>query len=335
MRLAPRFLSALSLATAFVLFASLSAIAQPLQLRLSVEHELGAQTTNMLQDFADRLKEKLGEEAEIELFHSGQLGDEIVHMEQVRTGQLDVYPLGSDAIVLDEKWAIFDMPFLFTNREQVARVLDGPIGDELKVSMRERAGIEVLSFGEIGFRQITNNVRPIVEPSDLQGIKLRVPGSETRILTFETLGATPITMNYGELYLAMQQGVVDGQENPLAAILNSSFYEVQKYCSLSNHVYTPITFVMNGRRYDSLSDEQRQAVDEAAQEAALESRRAGEQADAELVEEIKQASNGSMEFNEIDASAFQKASEPIWDEIAEIAGKDLSAQLIKTVQQQE
>jgi TRAP-type transport system periplasmic protein len=328
-----RFPGALPLVAVAAPLVVLPASAQDLELRLSVEHELGAQTTAMLQDFAERLQEKLGDQVAIELFHSGQLGDEIVHMEQVRTGQLDVYPLGSDAIVLDEKWAIFDTPFLFTNREQVAAVLDGPIGEELKASMRENAGLEVLSFGEIGFRQITNNVRPVNVPADLEGVKLRVPGSETRILAFETLGATPITMNYGELYLAMQQGVVDGQENPLAAIMNSSFYEVQDYTSLSNHVYTPITFVMNGQRYDSLTDEQRQAVDEAAQEAALANRERGAQLDAELIEKIKEASGGSMQFNEIDAAAFQKASQPVWDAIGETAGEDLMARLIETVQQ--
>jgi len=328
-----RVLPGLSLAAALGVAGGLPAMAQTLELRLSVEHEPGAQTTVMLQDFGERLKEKLGDGVEIELFHSGQLGDEIVHMEQVRTGQIDVYPLGSDAIVLDDKWAIFDTPFLFTNREQVAAVLDGPIGEELRQSMRENAGIEVLSFGEIGFRQITNNVRPIVVPEDLEGIKLRVPGSETRILAFETLGAVPITMNFGELYLAMQQGVVDGQENPLAAILNSSFYEVQDYCSLSNHVYTPVTFVMNGARYDSLTDEQRQAVDEAAQEAAIANRERGARLDAELVDKIKEVSGGSIEFNEIDAEAFQKASQPVWDAIAETAGEDLMARVVETVQQ--
>jgi tripartite ATP-independent transporter DctP family solute receptor len=326
-------MGALSLVALAAPLTALPVAAQDLKLRLSVEHELGASTTNMLQDFADRLKEKLGDQVEIELFHSGQLGDEIVHMEQVRTGQLDVYPLGSDAIVLDEKWAIFDTPFLFSDREQVARVLDGPVGEELRASMREKAGIEVLSFGEIGFRHITNNVRPIVVPADLQGVKLRVPGSKMRILTFETLGATPITMNYGELYLAMEQGVVDGQENPLAAILTSSFYEVQDYTSLSKHVYTPISFVMNGSRYDSLTDEQRQAVDEAAQEAALQSRANGEALDAELVEKIKEASNGQVAFNEIDVAAFQQAAEPVWDAIAEAAGPDLMQRVVEAVQQ--
>jgi TRAP-type transport system periplasmic protein len=140
-------------------------------------------------------------------------------------------------------------------------------------------------------------------------------------------------MNYGELYLAMEQGVVDGQENPLAAILTSSFYEVQDYTSLSKHVYTPISFVMNGSRYDSLTDEQRQAVDEAAQEAALQSRANGEALDAELVEKIKEASNGQVAFNEIDVAAFQQAAEPVWDAIAEAAGPDLMQRVIEAVQQ--
>ncbi|MEM7025686.1 MAG: TRAP transporter substrate-binding protein [Pseudomonadota bacterium] len=328
-----RFESVLILAAVTVPLAVTPAVAQDLDLRLSVEHQLGASTTTMLQEFGDLLTEKLGDEVAIEVFHSGQLGDEIVHMEQVRTGQIDVYPLGSDAIVLDETWAIFDTPFLFSDREQVARVLDGPIGDELKASMREKAGLEVLSFGEIGFRHITNNVRPIVVPADLDGVKLRVPGSKTRILTFETLGAAPITMNYGELYLAMEQGVVDGQENPLAAILTSSFYEVQDYTSMSKHVYTPITFVMNARRYDSLTDEQRQAVDEAAQEAALASRERGAALDAELVEKINEASGGSMAFNEIDSAAFQAAAEPVWVAIGEIAGPELMERVVEAVKQ--
>ena len=119
-------------------------------------------------------------------------------------------------------------------------------------------------LGEIGFRNITNNVRPVKVPADLKGLKLRTPGSKTRILAFEMLGASPISMNIGEIYMGLQQGVVDGQENPLGTIRAFSWFEVQKYISLSRHVYTPITFVMNLRKYQSLTDAQRAAVDRAA-----------------------------------------------------------------------
>ena len=244
-----------------------TAQADALKLRLSVESTPGSATQHMLASFRDALQQEMGDAVAIEFFDSGTLGDEIVHMQQVRTGQLDVIPIGSDAVQLDTKWAVFDIPFLFADREAVAKVLDGDIGLQLDDSFQASAGLKVLGFGEIGFRNISNNVRPIVKPEDLDGVKLRVPGSKTRILAFEMLGAAPINMNIGEVYLALQQGTVDGQENPLGNIRKWSWYEVQKYISISRHVYTPITFVMNLRRYEGLSDEQRAAVDRAARAA--------------------------------------------------------------------
>ena len=172
----------------------------------------------MLAAFRDALQEELGDAVAIEYFDGGTLGDEIVHMEMVRSGQLDVIPIGSDAVQLDAKWAVFDMPFLILDTEVATKILDGEIGQQLIELMRASADLQVLGFGEIGFRNITNNVRPIVTPADLQGLKLRTPGSKTRILAFEKLGATPVTMNIGELHLALQQGTVDGQENPLGNI---------------------------------------------------------------------------------------------------------------------
>jgi tripartite ATP-independent transporter DctP family solute receptor len=241
-------------------------------------------------------------------------------MQMIRTGQIDIYPMGSDAVKLDSGWAVFDMPFLFADREAVARLLDGEIGDQLRKSMREKAGLELLAFGELGFRQITNNVRPVVKPEDLKGIKLRTPGSETRVLSFKMLGAAPVTMNLGEVYLALQQGTIDGQENPLTTIKTRSFFEVNKYLSLSSHVYTPVTFVMNGAKYDSLTPELQALVKEKALEAAKHTRQLGTEADATLVDELKQ----HMEVNEIDHAAFVEAAKPIWAAIGEIAGKELA-----------
>ena len=303
--------------------------AQSLTLKISGENPETGLDLQMAQKFADILSEQMGGDFSYELFHTQALGDENVHLQMIRTGQIDIYPMGSDAVKLDSAWAVFDMPFLFSDRDAVARLLDGEIGDKLRASMREQAGLELLAFGELGFRQITNNVRPIVTPADLNGIKLRVPGSKTRVLSFEGFGASPITMNFGELYLALQQGTVDGQENPLLTIKNRSLFEVQKYLSLSGHVYTPITFVMNGARYDSLSDEHKEGVKAAAFEAAKHTRSLGAEADANLLDELGQ----SMEVNEIDIAAFQEAAGPIWEEIGEIAGKELADEMIAAAQQ--
>jgi tripartite ATP-independent transporter DctP family solute receptor len=300
---------------------------EPLHVRMSVESAPGAATQVMLAAFRDALQEEMGDAVEIEYFDGGTLGDEIVHMEMVRTGQLDVVPIGSDAVQLDSKWAVFDMPFLFPDRETASRVLDGEIGQQLTESMRESAGLQVLGFGEIGFRNITNNVRPVVTPADLEGLKLRTPGSKTRIMAFEMLGAAPVTMNIGELYLALQQGTVDGQENPLGNIKAFSWNEVQKYLSLSSHVYTPVTLAMNGQRWDSLSDEQKAAVGRAAAKAVEHSRQFGANNDATLLDELSK----DMQVNEIDIEAFQEAAKPIWDEIAPVAGEDFTAAVIGQV----
>ena len=299
--------------------------AADLDLKMSVESAPGAATQVMLAAFRDALQQELGDAVAIEYFDSGTLGDEIVHMEMVRTGQLDVIPIGSDAVQLDAKWAVFDMPFLIPDRDTAARILDGEIGQQLTDSMRESADLQVLGFGEIGFRNITNNVRPVVTPADLQGLKLRVPGSKTRILAFEMLGATPVTINIGELYLALQQGTVDGQENPLGNIKAFSWHEVQDYLSLSSHVYTPITLVMNGARWDALADEHKAAVERAARQAVAHSREYGANNDATLLDELSQ----SMEVNEIDLQAFQEAAKPIWDEIAPVAGEEFTQQVVE------
>jgi tripartite ATP-independent transporter DctP family solute receptor len=316
--------TAAALAASALLWGGPAAAQEPLKLRLSVESTPGASTQQMLAAFRDALKEEMGDAVEIEYFDSGTLGDEIVHMQQVRTGQLDVIPIGSDAVQLDSKFAVFDIPFLFSSREQVGAVLDGPIGEELDRSFQENAGLKVLGFGEIGFRHITNNVRPIVTPADLEGLKLRTPGSRTRIMSFEMLGATPIKMNVGEIYLALQQGVIDGQENPFGNIAKWSWDEVQDYISLSRHVYTPITFVMNLRRYESLTDEQRTAVDRAARKAVESSRAYGAENDASLEAVIRERSP-DVKFNEIDRASFRETARAISEKIGDIAGADFTA----------
>jgi tripartite ATP-independent transporter DctP family solute receptor len=298
---------------------------ETLSLRVSGENPLVGLDLQMAQRFIEILQEELGDDFEHEFFHTEALGDEVVHMQMIRTGQIDVYPMGSDAIQLDPTWAIFDLPFVFKDRETVARLLDGEVGERLRASMREAAGLEVLAFGEIGFRQITNNVRPIVVPEDLEGVRLRVPGSRMRSLMFETYGASPVTMNLGELYLALQQGAVDGQENPLAGTVNRSFHEVQKYFSMSNHVYTPVTFVMNGEKFDSLSEEQQALVKRAALEAAHYTRELGAKADKDYLVMLQESDRN--EVNEIDLAAFQAASEPVYTAIAEEAGEELTQEI--------
>jgi tripartite ATP-independent transporter DctP family solute receptor len=315
-----RQISMKALLSALVLGLPLAApvLAEPLALKIASPSPTDGFDTVVAQKLADKLKEKLGDDFTYEFFDNATIGDEVVHMQQVRTGQIDITPLGSDAVELDKAWSVFDMPFMFKDRTVVAKVLDGEFGKKLAASMRETVGLEVLAFGEIGFRQITNSIRPITTPADFQGMKIRVPGSPTRILTFETFGAAPTRMNFGEVFVALQNKTIDGQENPLNDIVTRSLHEVQKYISISNHVYTPVTLVMNAAKFDALPDDQKALIKELAQEAAEEVRVLGEQKDAELLAKLK--ADGKNDINEIDRDAFLKASEPLYAEIGEIAG---------------
>jgi tripartite ATP-independent transporter DctP family solute receptor len=324
---------AIILSLGLICLVPLDSDAADFKLKISVESTPGSATQYALAAFRDALKAEFGDKIEVDYYDSGTLGDEIVHMQQVRTGQLDVIPIGSDAVQLDPKWAVFDMMFLFSSREVAGKLLDGEIGMKLDASFQKTAGLKVLGFGEIGFRQITNNVRPVVVPSDLKGMKLRTPGSKTRILSFKSFGAIPISMNIGELYLAMQQGVIDGQENPLGNIRAHSWFEVQKYISLSNHVYTPVTLSMNLARWNSLSPERQKGVMKAANVAVQASRKYGAENDAKLVAEIKKLAKGKTQFNEINVAEFQKAAKPVWNEIAQIAGQDFTNEVLKALGQ--
>lgn len=295
-----------------------AANAQSLRLTLSSENPPGGNTVFILQRFAERIQETLGDDVAVTVYDSGVLGNEQIHLQQIRSGQLDIHSTGADAVHLDPKWNVLDMPFLFGSRDEVVRILDGEIGQVMKDSMRAAAGVEVLGFGEIGFRHMTNNVRPIVVPEDMRGLRIRIPGSATRAQMLELFGAVPVDLNFGELYLALQQNTVDGQENPLISINSQSFQEVQTYLSLTSHTYTPITLTMNGAKYDSLTDEQREAVDDAAAYAISWTRENGAAADAELINTLQ----GQININEVDIDAFRAASQPVYDSVAVLAGED-------------
>jgi tripartite ATP-independent transporter DctP family solute receptor len=318
-RICRRIFTGLALAS----FAALSTVgsvsAESVNLKLSVETPQGDPLNVMLRAFAESLENRVGDQVSIEIFDGGVLGDEIAQMELVRAGEVDVVPMGSDVVEIDKHFAIFDMPFLFPDAATAHRALDGELGTLLASSLREAAGVEVLAFGELGFRVISNNKRPINTPDDLQGLKLRTPGSKTRILAFQELGAAPTPMNLGEVYLALKQGALDGQENPLSVVKEFSFFEVQKYISITRHVYTPITLTMHGKTWDALSAELKEAAKAAAVDAAAETRRLSAESDATLVSEFEAQ---GVAVNQADVESFKAVTGPIYEKIGEVAGPD-------------
>ncbi|UZH09630.1 TRAP transporter substrate-binding protein [Halomonas sp. BDJS001] len=294
--------------------ASILASDDVVELRLAVETTPGDPLNVMLTSFRDALQASAEEEVELEFFEGGALGSESDLIQLLRAEQVQVLPIGSDIVELDSNFALFDMPFIFADKQIARDALDGELGDLLADSLRDKSGLEVLAFGELGFRVISNNRRPINTPEDLSGLKLRTPGSATRLLAFEMLGAAPTPMSLGEVYIALRQGVLDGQENPLSVLEEFSLYEVQDYVSLTNHVYTPITLAMSANSYASLSPEMQERVISAAQEGANQTRQLSDTSDAELVEVF---SNAGVAVNQPDLASFQSASVPIRDAISE------------------
>jgi tripartite ATP-independent transporter DctP family solute receptor len=305
----------------------LSAVAAPAlaqtKLRFAVETTPGDPTNIMLATTRDELK-KTAPEIEVEFFDGGALGDENALTELIRAGEAHVVPLGTDGVVaLDPHYAVTESLFLFPDKATARAAYDGKFGALLAASMRKKAGLEVLAFGEIGVRTLTNGKRPVNSPADVKGLKLRTPNSPIRIAAFKALGASPTPMPLGDVYMGLKQGVIDGQENPLAVVKEFSLFEVQKNIALTNHVYTPVTLVMNGKAFDALNQEQQAKIKAAAKIGSDKTRAVSDDADAKLIADFEKA---GVTFTRPDIKPFQDAVAPVKDLIAKTVGVEFMAQ---------
>ncbi|WP_193048612.1 TRAP transporter substrate-binding protein [Mycolicibacterium baixiangningiae] len=288
------------------------------QLTLAVETSQGDPLADMLLAFAEEVQSELGDSVELNVQTGGAIGDEEAVLQGLRAGAVDVAAVSGSVANLDPMFNVMEMPFLFTDRQTAAEFLDGDFGDELSESLVNTTGARVLGFGENGFRHITNNVRPINTSADLQGLKIRVPGNPARVMMFEALGATPTQIDIGEAYLALDQGVLDGQENPLKVIDAFSFYEKQRYLTLTSHIYSPVYLAVNEKTWQGLTPDVQQGLQTAAAAAAETSRKSGAEADEVLVAKFEQA---GVQVNEADVTQLSETVVAVREEIAgEIPG---------------
>lgn len=261
-------------------------------------------------EFAKRANEALKGKYEVKVFHSSQLGNDSEMLKGIKVGVLEMFMPSTIMSTVDERYGVFEMPYLFKDRVQVKRVAEDAQVQKMLYDPLPAKGVRVLGFWENGFRVITNNVRPIVQPDDLKGIKLRVPKGVWRVKMFKTYGANPTPMAYGEVFAALQAGVMDGQENPFAQIWGGKFHEVQKYLSLSDHVYTPVFLVAGERWWKTVPADVQKTLSKIAVEVGDFSRDTGAKMDTDLVEKMK----GSVKVNEVNKEAFVKASKPVYDD---------------------
>jgi tripartite ATP-independent transporter DctP family solute receptor len=318
-----RFLHTAALAVAIGL-APMAAQAQT-KITAGIEATEGSLVHAIMKFFGEDLEARLPGEVEFELITGGQLGKDIDVMNGLRLGTHELSIACSPVQSLEPSLGLFEAPFLITDRETAKKIVFGPIGEEVMRNLTEK-GVIGLTMTELGFRQITNNVRPIVTVEDIRGLKIRIPNTPFRQVTFEALGANPTPIAFGETYAALRQGVVDGQENPLSSIYGAKFHEVQKYVTIANYLFTPCTIMASPAHFHAWPEAVQQAVREAALAAAEFSFERGAELDAEYIEEMRKTS----EVNEIEVDSFRDAARPLWDQVAADVGEDLMQRVIAT-----
>ena len=259
--------------------------------------------------FAETVKAKTQGRIEIQVAHSAQLGDDAAMVTALRSGTLDfsANTQGAVAAVVPE-YAALGMPFLFADVQKAWSVMDGPIGKELADKSAAK-GMVLLGLWDNGVRQMSNSKRPIKAPADMKGLKMRTPPDAVTVDIMHAMGADAQQIKFSELYVALQQGVVDGQENPLTNIVSAKLYEVQKYISLTGHKYESTPFLMSKRTWDRMAPADRQAVTEAAAEATQLQRQLNKEIDDRLVAELKAK---GVQVDAVDRAAFVEATKPVY-----------------------
>ncbi|WP_228386813.1 TRAP transporter substrate-binding protein [Ornithinicoccus halotolerans] len=273
--------------------------------------------------FADILDERSDGRITVSLFPNSQVGDDLQMMNNLQSGTLEMtMPSTSPATSIVPELQLFDLPFLFPTPEEADAVLDGEIGQSMLDSF-EGSGIKGLAFAENGYRQLTNSQHAVSSPEDVQGLDIRVMENPIQVSIWETLGANPTSMAFGEVFSALEQGVVDGQENPWSTILTSRFNEVQDYASETRHVYSPFIIMIGEEFYNGLSEEDQQLIQEAAEQSRDYQRQISREMDTYSKEQLASQGMEVTELSEEELAAFQEATQPVYEQWRDEIGGDL------------
>ncbi|MCL8000454.1 TRAP transporter substrate-binding protein [Brucella sp. 21LCYQ03] len=295
---------------AAVMLSLCASTANAQQLQLSHNANPGNPKDLASQKFGELVEAKTDGRLKVSVGGSAQFGDDAETITNMRLGTIafSANSQGTTSAVVPEI-ALLGLPFLFQSLNQAEAVMDGPVGDKIAAAA-EAQGLVVLAWWNNGIRDTSNSKKPILVPADLAGMKIRTPPDPMTVDIFTALGAAPTPMAFSELYIALQQGVVDGQENPLINIHSSKLHEVQPYISLTHHKYESTPLLASKIIFDSLSPEDQQAVRDAAREAGVLNR--------QLVHEQTVSLRGELEaegikFNEVDPAPFVEATQPVYE----------------------
>jgi tripartite ATP-independent transporter DctP family solute receptor len=316
LRVRIRAVAAAALLGATGLLASTGVWAQ-IEIKLGHVGEPGSIFQKSSDEFARRANAKLGNKAKVVVYGSSQLGGDKEMIQKLKLGTIDMAVPSTVMSSEVDLIGMFEMPYIVKDRAHMARIEKEVFWPSIAPAI-EKKGLKVLAVWENGVRHITNNKRPIKGPEDLKGIKLRVPEGKWRVKMFQDYGANPSPMKFSELFTALQTGVMDGQENPFTQIYSAKLHEVQKFLSLSGHVYTPAYLTVGARRYGGLPEDVRKALEEAARETQAFVYETATKDESELLAKLRQS---GIQVNEVNKDAFIAASKTIYEEFGkEVAG---------------
>lgn len=268
--------------------------------------------------FEELVKERSEGKIDVELYPNASLGDERTLLEGMQIGTVDMGVITNGPVAnFLEEMAVFELPFLFPSPEAAYEVLDGEIGQELLGRLSE-VNLVGLAYAERGFRNLTNSEQAVTTPDDIDGLRIRVMENPVYVDTFRELGANAVPMAWTEALTAMQQGTIDGQENPVNVIHSFKLYETQDHLTLSRHTYAPAIFVMGMPTWNTLPEAAQTVLKQAAQEAAEYERQINAEMEAQQLAELADA--GMQIVDQPDIAAFQQAVAPVYEKYGEQFG---------------
>ncbi len=277
--------------------------------------------------FGEILNEKLPGKFEVQVYANAQLGDDVRATESTQMGTLEMVCTSASPLVgLVSDFMVLDLPFIFPSEKAADAVLDGEVGAALAAKLEDK-GLKLLAYYENGFRQLTNSAREVKSPADLKGLKVRTMENPIHLAAWKALGANPTPMPFSEVFTAMQQKTIDGQENPIPTIYLSKFYEVQGYTTLTGHVYGPHILLMNKKLFDSFSAKEQKILLEAAHESALFQRATNRKMNTDYVGELRKNGMVVTELTPEQQKAFQDAVQPVYTQFQYKIGPGLIQQV--------
>jgi tripartite ATP-independent transporter DctP family solute receptor len=291
-------------------------------IKFAFQNNKGHPQADGAQKFADLVAAKSGNKLQVKLFPGGTLGGDLQTVSALQGGTVEMTVLNAGILAAQAKeFEIYDFPFLFATPQEADAVTDGPFGQKLLGKLQEK-NLVGLGYWELGFRNLTNSKRPISKVEDIAGLKIRVIQSPMYIDLFNALGANATPMPFPELYPALEQKAVDGQENPVTTIRSSKFAEVQKHLAITRHVYNPQAVLVSKKLWDGMSAAEKKIITDAMAEATAFQRRLSRQQSEEALADLKKAGMQVTEFSPGELQRLRDKVKPVVDKHAAKVGED-------------